>query len=185
MKRFFSLCLSALMIFSSIALVGCERRGISIISSGLCGYIYPIDIYEVVDGYMYSTQSMGKKVELEKDEKYYAVGYSETKLSNILTGNPLKIDKEKLKLSNEYMDDCFFDYSSEYWGTLEAVRFETNVKFYKTYYVKFEKRLNTYKISYYDINYDGMWLESLDNLNEYKKIVEVPKDDIKKIEYFV
>ena len=58
----------------------------------MCGYIYPIDIYEVVDGYMYSTQSMGKKVELEKDEKYSAVGYSETKLSNILTGNPLKID---------------------------------------------------------------------------------------------
>ena len=189
MKRFFSLCLSALMIFSSIALVGCKSRSISMISSSSCGYIYPIDIYKVVDGYMYSTKSMEKKVELEKEEKYYAVRYSEEKLSDISTGTPLKINKDALKLSSEYIDYSgnygYRAYTSKYWGSEEAVSFKTNVKFYKTYYLKFEEKSNTYKITYYHRIDDGSFFAKLDDLNEYKKIVEVPKDDIKKIEYFV
>ena len=46
-----------------------------------------------------------------------------------------------------------------------------------------QEKLDTYKITYYDIDNETR-LHEVKSINNYKKTIEIPKIDVTKIEYF-
>lgn len=128
---------------------------------------------------MYSVETMHEEIHLNKQYDFYATKYSTTKRSTINSLEPL-LQKPELKISMLFFDG----YYSRYWGEAVKVEFVTNLKFYKTYHLGIKENSDTYKITYYNIG-NGKSFNSLNSINDYKKVIEIPKSDIEKIEYFV
>lgn len=204
MKKIFCLLLSFLI--TTLPLTSCKDKGnsgkISLIVSNMYGTIKPVNIYEIIDGYMQLGTSK-KKVSLKKGNNYCASCYSTPKTTTMYNQlHLLQINMTQLKLT---IWDSHFDcpatgltpnedriYYSEYWGVKRQVSFVTNVSYYKTIHIKLEEKSDTYKITYYqDPNIVPghfvipLSLTKIEDLNKHKKVIEVNKSDITKIEYFV
>lgn len=207
MKKFFSLLLTLFITISSLSSCNNESNAgkISLIRSNFYGTIKPIDIYEIKDGYMETVDKTNKqKLNLEKSHDYYACTYSSTKSKKILRANQkntLKIDYTTLKITWKQIvpntvilkpaEPYTTVYYSEYFGWKAEVEFIANISFYKTLHIKLEEKIDTYIITYYcrrDIdnydNFSNLSFSKMSYLEQDKKIIEVPKSDIERIEYF-
>ena len=153
---------------------------ISLLVSKTYGTITPIDIYEIKDGYMKGWDN-NKKVSLQKRYNYCAYNYTSSKTTKKSDLFLLEVNMTKLKLTRE--DSVYY---SEYWGVKTGVSFVANVSFYKTIHISLEEKSDTYKITYYSQGYGGTFVfENIKSLDKNKKVIEVPKSDITKIEYIV
>lgn len=175
---------------------------ISLLVSKTYGTITPIDIYEIKDGYMEGWDN-NKKVSLQKRYNYCAYNYTSSKTTKKSDLFLLEVNMTKLKLTKwdtrdnapadafTYKEDLI--YYSEYWGVKTRVSFVANVSFYKTMHINLEEKSDTYKITYYSghygVSYDiyavSLAFENIKSLDKNKKVIEVPKSDITKIEYIV
>lgn len=152
----------------------------------LKGYnaICPVDVYKVLDGYMYTDSALENKKThtLEKEYSYCTYKYAKDKKTISTDGDSLlNIDYSALKIFKR--DYQFGIYYSNFWGEEETVSFTANIKFEKTYHIVLQEKLDTYKITYYDIgNFQAF--DNLSSINDYKKTIEVLKSNISRIEYF-
>lgn len=202
MKKQLCFILSTLLIISS-SFIACKEKEsdtgkISLIVSNAYGSIKPVDIYEIKDGYMTTLGEVEyrKKYELLSKYAYCAYRYSASKSTELYELHLLSINYATLKVTYKYITpttitikptEPYTVYYSEYWGKKEEVLFIENISFHKTIHIELEERNDTYKITYYrDGSIDTpIGIDSIKGLDNYKKVVEVPKSDISKIEYIV
>lgn len=202
MKKIFCLILSMLM--AGVCLTSCKDEGdsgkISLIVSNMYGVITPIDIYKIKDGYIDFLQS-DKIIEVKKKYNYCVYYYCKNKKQKFYGKRFLNIDKATYKITfwdsrdDQPADGFTYEkdliYFSEYFGKKENLSIVANVSFYETFYIKLEERDDTYKITYYDdpVIYnnfnDPIVFNDIKMLDDYKRVIEVPKSDITKIEYIV
>jgi len=177
-----------------------EINKISLIVSNMYGSIRPVDIYEIQGGSIRFTKS-NKVITMEKKYSFCAISFSETKMDSITRTDyviGLQLDnKYKISVWDIENSRPAFGYVkpenrrlySEYYGEKEFVASTTNVSFYKTLPIKLEEKADTFKITYYKYNSSSFSVPICFNdyettIIEYKKVIEVLKTDIKKIEYF-
>lgn len=201
MKKIVYYILSILLV--GVCFTSCKDEidsgNISLLVSEMYGTIKPVDIYIIKDGYMEGWNN-NKKVSLKKKYNYCAYNYTSSKTTQKNDVSLLKVNKAELKLTiwdkrdNAPADGFTFEedrvYYSEYWGAKTRVSFVANVSFYKTMHISLEEKSDTYKITYYGQDYSGIYgvslaFENIKSLDKYKKVIEVPKSDITKIEYIV
>lgn len=193
MKKLFCLLLIVIMIcgFST----SCKNEGdsgkVSLIVSEMYGSLKPFDIYEIKDGYMQSLDNSVNRLSLVKGYNYCINQYLSVKMNEIDGElNLLSIDREKFKLTKwkaKNKNDII--YYSEYWGLKTRVKLGARVSFYKTIHINLEEKEDTFRITYYDLSsyyYDKpTGFNEIELLEKFKRVIEVPKSDIIKIEYII
>ena len=199
------LCFIFSILISVTGFTSCKDESdsgeIALIVSEMYGTIKPVDIYEIKDGYMTTLGEIKyrKRVELQRRYSYCAYNYSKNKSIESYNNYLLSIDKKALKVTSEYIVPTavtfkpsvpYTIYYSEYWGKKEEVLFISNISFHKTIHIKLEERKDTYRIMYYTNNSSGnidraICLDNIKKLDDYKKVVEVSKSDISRIEYII
>jgi uncharacterized protein YxeA len=206
MKKIFHLILSVFMV-ALCSLTSCDSENssgkISMIVSNMYGVIKPIEIYEFQDGYMYTSgRDINHRVEVELPLRYdhYAKSYSSygksytvyDAYSYLQVGAHLKVTSKLIIPKSKQItpQNITFQpnypytvYYSELWGEKENVNFYANVRYCKTLYIKLQEKSDSYKITYYDID-GGVAFNGINSIENYKRIVEIQKNDIVKIEYF-
>lgn len=196
MKKIYVIILSFLLVV--FAFFGCaesDRGKIAMIVLKTYGTIKPVDIYEIKDGYMTTTGELDKRktYELGKKYNYCAYQYKAGKNTTGYEYSFLKVEN-KLKISVEYVapQNLTFKpttprilYYSEYWGEKENVLFVSRIQFYKTLHITLQEKRDSYKITYYNCitTNDSICFNDMKRLDDYKKVIEVPKSDLKKVEY--
>lgn len=202
MKKLVCLILSVLMAGSM--LTSCKDKGdsgkISRIVSNMYGIITPIDIYKIEDGYIDFWESE-EIIKVEKKYNYCVYYYQKNKNEKFYGRKFINVHKTKYKITfwdsrdNQPADVFTYEndliYFSEYFGKKENISLVANVSFDKTIHIKLEERNDTYKITYYDdpsnhSNFSSpIVLNNINDLDCYKKVIEVQKNDITGIEYIV
>ena len=74
-------------------------------------------------------------------------------------------------------------YYSKYWGDEIMVSYSADLSYYKTLPVELIEKEDTYKITYYDLDKRCLNDLSKNTLSRYKKVIEINKTAVKKIEY--
>lgn len=196
---FFAIFFVCIFCFAGCATKNSSR--ISLIVSNTYGSIKPIDVYEIKGGSILFTER-NKDIELVKKYSYCAINSSETKKEFISSAKyifGLKVDS-KYKIGvwdiknarpaiGYPVKEEYRQLYSEYYGEKEFVSAKTDVSFYKTLPIELEEKSDTYKITFYkdDNNSfsDPICFNNYEKtISGYKKVVEVLKTDISKIEYF-
>ncbi len=201
MKKILCLIFSIFMFGACFTSCKDERGSgkISLLVSKEYGVIKPVDIYQINDGYINFWES-NQNIELQKKYNYCAYTYREKKNKKLYGHQFLNIERTTYKITlwdsrdNQpadaftYEDDIL--YFSEYFGEKENVSIVANVSFVKTLHVNLQEKNDTYKVTYYrDPNHNdfsnAISFNDIQEFDRYKKVIEVPKSDVTKIEYIL
>ncbi|MBQ4269274.1 MAG: hypothetical protein IJB97_06475 [Clostridia bacterium] len=174
MRKFLIVVFCFIICFFSFSFfTACDRDIVAIYTKNN-GIIRPINIYKTgkstIEGW-----SSGNTLDVDIRYKYYCQ-------------NP-QYSPRYPNGSGYYCVYGLIDYSkngwdyTSYWGKDEAVLYDTELSFSKTLYIKLREKRNTYKITYYDLDEKCLNDISKKNLKRFKKVIELNKSEITKIDY--
>ena len=161
----------------------CEQEVIAAIYTKGNGIIRSIDIYKVAEKGIMTGLKTKNTLEVETSYNFYFVNHKK------VASYPDKASKYHVntiaysKEVNAFGEYIYMDFT-QYWGVEEMVSFKAKCKYYKTLKIKLTEKKNTYKIVYYDIRDGETWNDIFEGqLDDRKKVIELNKSEIKKIEY--
>lgn len=177
MKKIICLILSLIINLSCLAFTSCEEAvSPTVIYTKTNGTIRPIKIYKTGKGLMTAINSK-KSIEIKVRYKYYC---DTNQFTAVYPSSPYYYN---------VTDGILWAYTnagvyySTFWGAPVAVRYSAELSFYQMLPIKLIEKENTYKITYYSLDEHATNDISKKSLENYKKVIEINKSDIRKIEY--